>query len=114
MFKIFYILKLKFEIYSLKKDNAFAKTVSAGFKTASEKKLEEVKKLYEELDVREKEESHKREDRDKIKDLKSEIDKINAEIDQMVDTYHSVESSIARHENEIKTWREKIKFVRGW
>ncbi len=114
MFKIFYILKLRFEIYSLKKDNAFARTVSAGFKNASLKKLEEVKKLYEEVDERKKIESHKREDRDKIKDLESQIEKLNNEIDQLVDTHNTVEASITRHESEIKTWIEKIKFVRGW
>lgn len=114
MFKLFYILKLKFEIYNLKQDNAFARTVSIGFKKAGEKKLEEVKKLYEEVDERKKIESHKREDRDKIKDLESQIEKLNVEIDQYVDTHNSVEASILRHENEIKTWIEKIKFVRKW
>ena len=70
MFKIFYILGLKYEIYKTKKDNAFAKTVADGFRNASEKKLAEVKPLYEQVDEMKKIDSHKREDRDKVKDLK--------------------------------------------
>ena len=111
MFKIFYILGLKYEIYKTKKDNAFAKTVADGFRNASEKKLAEVKPLYEQVDEMKKIDSHKREDRDKVKDLESQINTINGEIDEMVDTANSVYSSISRHENEIKSWKAKIEFT---
>ena len=70
-----------------------------------------MKPLYEQVDEMKKIDSHKREDRDKVKDLESQINTINGEIDEMVDTANSVYSSISRHENEIKSWKAKIEFT---